>query len=125
MTWSYTAGATPKDNVRMLITDTDSTVPIFQNEEITAFLTLNGGNVWFASATALLIIAASETLIQKKLKLLDLSTDGPAEAEALRKLAAELMAVGTTMGETFDIAPQIFNQFGFMEFITKDALRNG
>ncbi len=123
MTWTYTAGASDKDNVRLLITDVDSAHPIFTDEEINAYLALQSNNVWYAAATALLTIAASETLTQKRIKLLDLSTDGPAEAEALRKLAAEYKATGDTLGTGFDYAELVYNQFGFMEKVIKDGQR--
>lgn len=78
--------------VRLLISDIDTAAPIFNDASVEAFLSLAGGNVKRAAAAALLVIAVNETLVQKRLTLLDLRTDGPAEAEALRKLAAQYRA---------------------------------
>lgn len=75
--------------VRLLISDIDATRPIFGDEAIAAFLSIAGDNVKRAAATALLVVAANEVLVQKRIRLLDLQTDGPAEAEALRKLAEQ------------------------------------
>jgi len=84
--------STDAAKVRLLISDIDLDAPIFSDEAIDAFLSLAAGNVKRAAAAALLVIAANEVLVQKRLRLLDLSTDGPAEAEALRKLAAQYRA---------------------------------
>lgn len=74
---------------RLLITDPDG--DMFTAEQVTDFLDLAAGNVKRAAARALLVIAASEVLISKKIRTQDLSTDGPAVAEALRKLAKDLL----------------------------------
>lgn len=84
--------STDVGKVRLLVGDIDETRPIFNEESIAAFLELAGESVKRAAASALLVIAVNEVLVQKRIKLLDLSTDGPAEAEALRKLAAEYRA---------------------------------
>lgn len=83
--------ATDAGKVRLLISDIDPLQPIFSEEAIDAFLSIAGDNVKKAAAQALLVIAVNELLVQKRIRLLDLSTDGPAEAEALRKLAGELL----------------------------------
>lgn len=83
--------STSAGKVRLLISDIDAAAPIFQDDAIAAFVTMTpGGNVKRAAALALMTLAANETLVQKRIKTLDLSTDGPAEAEALRKLAMDL-----------------------------------
>ena len=116
---------TDRGKVRMLITDVESTDPCFDDDEIDAYLTLNGGSVYKAAAFALMTIAANEALVSKRIKLLDLTTDGPAVAEALRKLAKEYIAEAEDAGHTFDWAEQVFDQFGYVEKITKEALRGG
>lgn len=75
--------------VRLLISDIDWDNPIFNDEAIEAFLALSSDSVKRAAATALLVMATNEVMVQKRIRLLDLSTDGPAEAEALRKLAEQ------------------------------------
>lgn len=74
--------------VQLLITDPDG--ELFTTDQVAIFLDMAGGNVKRAAARALLVIAASEVLISKKIRTQDLTTDGPAVAEALRKLARDL-----------------------------------
>ena len=123
MTWSYSAGATAKDNVRLIITDIDGTNAIFSDEEITAFLTLNASNTLRAAAMALDTIASSEVLVLKVIRLLDLTTDGAKVADALRKHAASLREQAVLEDEGFDIAEMVFNPATFVEKINKEALR--
>jgi len=120
--------STNAGKVRLLISDIDSSNPIFQDDAIDAFLSIaQGGNVKRAAATALTVIAANEVLVQKRIKLLDLQTDGPAEANALRLLAADLKAEAEAEEVTgsFGWAEQINNPGQWTEYIYKDALRNG
>lgn len=84
--------STDAGKVRLLVSDIDEMRPIFNDASIDAFLELAGENVKRAAASALLVIAVNEVLVQKRIRLLDLSTDGPAEAEALRKLAGQYRA---------------------------------
>jgi len=82
----------PLGKVRLLITDV-SDVPadrIFTDDQLDAFLELCGGNVHRTAAQALLVMAASETLVSKKIRTQDLSTDGPAVSAELRALAKVL-----------------------------------
>jgi len=58
--------------------------------DIDAFLALEGSNVKLAAAQALDTIASSEAMVQKRITLLDLQTDGPATARALRDHASAL-----------------------------------
>lgn len=76
--------------VRLLISDTDPANRFFSTAEIDLFLTMNSSSVRRAAAQALDTIAANEAMVSKKIRTQDLSTDGPAVAEALRKQAAEL-----------------------------------
>ena len=120
--------STNAGKVRLLISDIDSSNPIFQDDAVEAFLSIaQGGNVKRAAATALTVIATNEVLVQKRIKLLDLQTDGPAEANALRLLAADLRAEAEAEEVTgsFDWAEQINNPGQWTEYIYKDALRNG
>ena len=84
----------PLGQVRLLITDTaeDPAEQLFEDQQIIAFLALRGENVNRAAAKALLVIAASEVLLSKKIRTQDLSTDGPAVSAELRALAAQLVA---------------------------------
>lgn len=84
--------STDTAKVRLLVSDIDLTAPIFSDEALDTFLSLAAGNVKRAAASALLVIAANEVLVQKQIRLLDLSTNGPAQANALRQLAAQYRA---------------------------------
>eukprot|EP00918_Siedleckia_nematoides_P028874 GHVU01062096.1.p3 GENE.GHVU01062096.1~~GHVU01062096.1.p3 ORF type:complete len:129 (+),score=24.52 GHVU01062096.1:364-750(+) len=120
--------STNAGKLRLLISDIDSTNPIFQDDAIDAFLSIaQGGNVKRAAATALMVIATNEVLVQKRIKLLDLQTDGPAEAIQLRLLAKELKeeAEAEEVTGSFDWAEQVNNPGQWTEYIYKDALRNG
>ena len=82
----------PLGQVRLLITDTSNVEAdrLFTDGQLEAFLTMRGENVNRAAASALLVMAASEALVSKKIRTQDLSTDGPAVAAELRALAATL-----------------------------------
>jgi hypothetical protein len=115
--------ATPLGRVRLIITDTDETNPIFQDPELEAFLALNDQDVRLAAADALDAIASNEALVQKRIKLLDLSTDGPAVAKELREHAKRLRdAVDSEVA--VDFAEMAHDEFAQREIIWKDALRN-
>ena len=82
--------STDAAKVRLLISDIDDSQQIFNDQAIQAFIDLAlDGNVKRAAASALLVMATNEVLVQKRIKLLDLSTDGPAEAKALQDLARQ------------------------------------
>jgi hypothetical protein len=83
--------ATPVGQVRLLVVDTTSD-PVFDDNEINAFLALNDQTVKLAAAQALDVIASDEALTSKRITDHDLSTDGPATAAALRAHAKSLRA---------------------------------
>ena len=115
-----------RGQLRLLITDTDHDNPIFQDNEIDFFLNntaVDGTNdVNLAGAKALETIAASETLVQKKMKLLDITTDGPAVAKSLREAAALLREQSESEGD-IDVIEQNLNVFSAREIIWNDAIR--
>lgn len=84
--------ATAEDiaTVRLLIADTatDEADRLLTDAQVTSFLTLNSANTRLAAADALEAIAVSEVLVSKKIRTQDLTTDGPAVAAELRRLAA-------------------------------------
>lgn len=133
MAFTYNV-ATDRGKVRLLCTDTDvaggADAQFFQDDEIQFFLDLMGGNLLRAAAMALLTIAAQETLLMKRIRLLDLHTDGPAEAAALRELAdtyqekADLMEAAEGDG-AFDYAEMVYDEFTARERLEKEALRSG
>lgn len=118
---------TDTGKVRLLITDTDNSSPLFQDEEINAFLVLNDG-VKRAAAAALDVIASSQALVLKVIRTLDLSTDGPSVARALREHAdnlreeAEIQESGEE-GGLFDYAEMVTNAFTARERLKNQVLR--
>lgn len=80
--------------VRLLIADPGDPLhgatTLLSDEQLQAFLDLEGNSIKRAAADALEAIAVSETLVSKKITTQDLSTDGPAVAKALRDQAASL-----------------------------------
>lgn len=130
ITYTYDP-STPAGMVRLLVTDTAVTnadVRIFSDQEVGAFLSLEANVVLYAAALGLETIAASEVLIQKRIKLLDLSTDGPAEAAELRALAKSYRdradAGAGEDGMDFDIAEMVLNDATYWERVHNELLRN-
>ena len=97
--------ATAIGQVRLLIPDTeqlenpaDSTADaeyIFDDHQIQAFLSLYSDNVKRAAAQAKLVLATSESLINKVIRTADYTTDGA-------KLGAELRAQAKQLQEEAD-----------------------
>ena len=133
MAFTYNV-ATDRGKVRLYCTDTDvaggADAQFFQDDEIDVFLAEMSGNILRAAAMGLLVIAAQETLLMKRIKLLDLHTDGPAEARALRELAEVYqekadLAEAAEAGGTFDYAEMVVDPFTARERLAKEALRSG
>lgn len=80
----------PAGQVRLLINDTSDLDPVFSDQEIAAFLTMEGANVKRAAAQALDTIADDEALTSKVIRSQDLSTDGASVADGLRARAVTL-----------------------------------
>jgi len=112
--------------VRLLITDTDIENPIFSDEEIEQFLNLTSvdseTDVRLAAALGLETMAASEAYVQKKLSMLDLSTDGPAVAKSLREAAMKLREQ-VENEPAFGWAEMSLNPTVTYEIIRNNALR--
>lgn len=106
--------------VRLLIPDTEqldnladplaAASYLFNDSQIQAFLSLYANNVKRAAAQAKLVLATSETLINKVIRTADYTTDGAklgaelrAQAKALQEEAKEDDMVDAY--ETFTIAP--------------------
>jgi len=81
---------TARGQVRLLIADVDEADFLLDDTQIDAYLGIEGGRVKRAAARALDAIATSEVLISKKIRTLDLQTDGPAVAAELRAQAKQL-----------------------------------
>lgn len=79
-----------------------------------------------AAADALDAMASNQALIQKKIRLLDLQTDGPAVAESLHKHADMLRQQvfnDEYQESTFDWAEGINTQADWKEKVVKDWMR--
>jgi hypothetical protein len=121
--------ATDVGRCRLMIPDRVEAEAIFQDEEISAFLALEGG-VKGATALALETIASDQALTLKVIKLNDLTTDGAKVSDALLKRAAQLrqQAAAEEAAEedgAFDFAEMVNDQFSYRERVRNEALRNG
>lgn len=76
--------------VRLLIADTDPDRRVLDDDDVLAFLDVEGGSVKLAAAQALDSIASSEVLVGKVIRTQDLSTDASKVAAELRAHAASL-----------------------------------
>lgn len=107
-----------RDYVRLMITDTDAGAYVFEDQELDLFLRQAGDSALIAAADALDTIARNEALVGKRIKILDLTTDGPAVAAALMKSAQALRdraADGADEEPAFAIAEFVGNEFGRRE----------
>jgi len=97
---------------------------LLSDSQLQEFLDVEVNDVKMASALALDSIASTQALILKKIKVLDLQTDGPSLAKALREQAESLRTQAQASPE-FDLAEQITNVPGFVEKVIKDQMREG
>ena len=118
--------STEAGKVRLLITDTDHNNEIFNDLEIDTFLSLTAvegtNDIHLAAAMALETIAASETLVQKKIKLLDLTTDGPAVSASLRA-SAKLLREQSVTESDIDWIELGLTDFNRNEIVWNDVLK--
>lgn len=105
--------------VRLLSGDTYENVLIMSDAEITAILGLQP-NIYLAAAQALDIMASKHILIHKKIKTLDLQTDGPAVAKALSDLATKyrdhVAELSSDVEAPFTVIEMVHDPFGYSEF---------
>lgn len=120
--------STDVTKVRLLISDIDDAQQIFNDAAIQAFIDMAlDGNLRRAAAQALMVMATNETMVQKQIKILDLSTNGPAQAQALLALAKQYReeADAEEIEGAFDWAESVNTPAQYSEFLFKDRLRNG
>lgn len=86
------ASDTPEGMVRLLLNDVDESRLVFTYQDIAAFLAMEGGSVKRAAAQAIETNADNELLASKVLTDHQISTNGAAVADSLRKRAASLRA---------------------------------
>src|SRR4030042_1457427 len=104
---------TDEGKVRLLISDTDESDPIFEAAQITAFLSFYSGTskVKLAAAQALDVMAVNEVMVSKVIHLLDLSTNGAAVAAALKAQAVALREQVENEDYDFDWAEISYDTF--------------
>ena len=92
MTWTYDP-TTDVGKVRLRISDTQMTRPIFDDEDIEAFLSMASDSVALAAAMACETIALNELLCLKVVNLMGaVVTDAASAAKQYRALAETLRA---------------------------------
>lgn len=97
---------TAAGRVRLLLNDVDEANLVFTDQEIAAFLALEGDNVKRAAAQAIDTNADNEALASKVIKDHQVTTDGAKVADALHKRATELRHQADVEGEDyFEIIP--------------------
>ena len=75
--------------VRMFIGDT-ADEQVFSDDELTALLLMNHGNVYLAAADALDVLATNTARQMKCVTILDVTVNGQQSAAAIRESAAAL-----------------------------------
>lgn len=113
--------------IRTIIQDKNIEQRLFEDDELTVLLALNGSDVRLTAAAALDIMASNQAMILKVIRLLDLSTDGAAVARALREHANQLRddvaETDSVEGGLFDYAEMVVNPFTAREKVWYEALR--
>ena len=117
--------ATDAGKVRLMIPDNVVARYIFEDDEIDAFLTIEGG-IKKATALGLETLASNEALVLKVIRLMDLTTDGAKLSDALLRRAAKLreQAEADDTGAAFDWAELVYDDFSARERIIDEALRD-
>ena len=141
MSFSYQLGANPViDYPRLLIADTDSTHPIFQDEEVMSaynidsvvmFIPIGSGSASQinitpsarrAAAVLLDALASNKARLAAALKVLDISVDGTKAAIELRNSAKALRDTEANSGN-FAITEMVQTQWAARERVWKQLLR--
>jgi hypothetical protein len=126
MAFTYSL-ATDIGKVRMLVPDRNAASYFFEDDELTALLAMEGDVVKCAAALALETMASDEAYVQKAIRIMDLSTNGPATAASLMARAKALREQAFIEADTeaFDVAEMVVNDFSFRERVNNEALRHG
>lgn len=118
---------TDRGKVRLLIADTSSSAYIFEDDEIDAFINLGlvsgEADLYLAAAFALEVMATNETMILKRISILDLSTDGVSVAKELRERAKDLRALSEE-DASYDIVEFAWNDFNKRQITINRSLRD-
>jgi hypothetical protein len=118
--------STDRGKVRGIIPDRVAADYFFEDDEIDAFLSMEGSSIKKAAALGLETMASNEVYVQKVIKLLDLTTDGSKVSDALLKRAQMLREQAASDAETFDIAEWAsLSVANFEQHVWNEALRDG
>lgn len=118
-TGQVTFTAAPADEAVIVV---DYTWTVLADTDIETFLDICDDDARLAAAMALDTIATNEALVSKRIKLLEITTDGPAVAKALREHAAVLRAQADSDDE-FDFAEMVTGDFAGRDMVWARALR--
>lgn len=122
--------ATERGKVRLMIPDKVEAGHLFEDDEVDAFLAMEGANLKRATALALETAASDQALVLKVIRMMDLTTDGAKVSDALLKRAAELRRQAdedenAQDGGGFDWAEMVLDPFSERDRRYNEALRNG
>ncbi|RJP53621.1 MAG: hypothetical protein C4583_04345 [Anaerolineaceae bacterium] len=117
--------------VRMMIPDRVGSDALLTDEEIEAYLDMNGDDVRYAAADALDMIASDQALTLKVITLMDLRTDGRATAQSLMERADKLRTLADNEdaaaeaedGGLLDYGEMVVDEFTKRERVLKQAER--
>lgn len=120
---------TPEGQVRLLAVDRLESSASFSDQEITAFLTLNGGVVRLAAAQALEDKAARASIVQGVTTIEGIAVDGTAVARALTAQASELRRQyyegdDGGSGSPIDWAEMVFDEWSYRDRLLSGWLRS-
>ena len=144
MSWTYGFGSNPQiDYVRLLIADTNSAQPLFQDQEIlsayniiSVFCIVPGGSgqatinsaytpsYYRVAAILLDALASDKARLAAQLKVLDIEMNLQVAAQELRATAKEFRDVEDNSG-AFAIVEMVPNNFAAYERVWKQLLRLG
>jgi hypothetical protein len=98
----------------------------YEDDQLEAFLDIEGGNLKLAAADVLMSFASNEALVSKKIRTETLQTDGPAVAAELRLQAQAFRLEGNAAQNDTDAAEGAFFVVDFADPITPyDAFELG
>jgi hypothetical protein len=108
--------STDVTKVRVQCGDTDASFRFLEDYEIQSIMDWNAGVLALTVANCLEVMSTKFSVIQQKIKTLDLQTDGPAVSKELRERAAQIRLTyettsgGTSDFEIFDVVPSRINE---------------
>lgn len=90
----------------------------YEDDQLEAFLDIEGGNLKLAAADVLMSFASNEAMVSKKIRTETLQTDGPAVAAELRLQAQAFRQEGNAAKDAIDAEDGAFFIVDFEDPIT-------